>query len=199
MPPKARIKKEDIIKVTFEIVRKEGMEAVNARRIAKEMNCSVQPIFSNFSNMEELKKEVLQKAYDKYYEYITSSNGIDETYKSIGINLIKLAKEEPKIFQILFMSPHEVPYNTFITSNESYNFIESTIEKRFSMKMSKEDIASFHAKMWFFTHGIASLVASQTCSFTDEEISELLTQEFIALSLLEKYKRDHQIDPIVKI
>lgn len=199
MPPKARIKKEDIIKVTFEIVRKEGMEAVNARRIAKEMNCSVQPIFSNFSNMEELKMEVLQKAYDKYYEYITSSNGIDETYKSIGINLIKLAKEEPKIFQILFMSPHEVPYNTFITSNESYNFIESTIEKRFSMKMSKEDIASFHAKMWFFTHGIASLVASQTCSFTDEEISELLTQEFIALSLLEKYKRDHQIDPIVKI
>lgn len=197
MPPKVKIKKEDIIQATFDIVRVEGLEAVNARRIAKEMNCSVQPIFSNFSNMEELKKEVIQRAFDTYYEYITTVNDGDEEYKSVGVNLIKLAKEEPKIFQILFMSPHDTPYNTFITNNESYQYIESTIEKRFSMKMSKEAIASFHAKMWFFTHGIASLVASDTCSFTDEEISDLLSQEFMALALLEKFKNDHCLEKIL--
>lgn len=194
MPPKTRIQKEDIIQVAFDIVRAEGLEALNARRIAKELNCSVQPIFSNFSNMEELKQIVVQKAYDTYYAYITTVNENDEDYKSVGVNLIKLAKEEPKLFQILFMSPHETSYSIFITDDESYQYIESTIEKRFSMKMTKESIASFHSKMWFFTHGIASLVASKTCFFTDEEISQLLTEEFMALALLEKYKNDQSLE-----
>ena len=39
--------------------------------------------------------------------------------------------------------------------------------------------------MWIFTHGLATLVASK-CTFTDEEINELLTSEFKALLVLEK-------------
>ena len=41
MPPKTRIQKEDIIQVAFDIVRAEGLEALNARRIAKELNLSL--------------------------------------------------------------------------------------------------------------------------------------------------------------
>ena len=51
MPPKVKITKEDIIKTSLELIKKYGVESVNARAIAKELNCSTQPIFSNFSSM----------------------------------------------------------------------------------------------------------------------------------------------------
>lgn len=189
MPPRTKIKKEDIIRTTFEIVRKEGLESVNARRVAKELNCSVQPIFSNFSNMNDLKEEVLQLAYNKYIEYITSSEkDTDNQYKSIGVNYIRLAREEPKLFQILFMSQSNLTLDAFMKDNQTLDYVKNAIMKYENVEI--EDITLFHIKMWFFTHGIASLIANDTCIFTDEEIDKLLTEEFIALTLLEKYKKE---------
>jgi AcrR family transcriptional regulator len=48
MPPKVRITKEDIINAAIEIVRKDGAQAINARNLAAYLNCSTQPVFSNF-------------------------------------------------------------------------------------------------------------------------------------------------------
>lgn len=191
MPPKVKIKKEDIIQATFEIVRKEGIEAVNARRIAKELHCSVQPIFSNFSNMDDLKDKVILLAFDKYVEYITSKTDSQNQYKSIGINLIKLAKEEPNLFKLLFMHESNLSYSHFMMDNQSYHYIEETIMRY--VGMDKGNIPEFHSKMWLFTHGIATLIANNTCTFTDNEIDELLTDEFIALTLLEKFKKENNI------
>ena len=188
MPPKTKIKKEDIIDVTFEIVRKEGLESVHARRIAKELGCSVQPIFSNFSNMNDLKQEVFQKAFEKYMEYITTHVEGENAYKSMGIKYIQLAKEEPKIFEMLFMTKSNLTFDHFMVDNESFGYIEKAMMK-YDL-INQEHIPSFHSKMWFFVHGIASLVANETCTFTDEEISRLLTEQFTALVLLEKYNKE---------
>lgn len=35
--------------------------------------------------------------------------------------------------------------------------------------------------MWLYTHGIAGLIVTNTVSFTDKEISSLLTEQFQAL------------------
>lgn len=42
--------------------------------------------------------------------------------------------------------------------------------------------------MWIFAHGIATLIATGTVVFTDEQIKELLSYEFQALMLLENNK-----------
>ena len=39
--------------------------------------------------------------------------------------------------------------------------------------------------MWIFTHGIATLVATDTINFSDEDISNLLTSQYKALMKLE--------------
>ena len=62
MPPKVRITKEDIIHTAVEIVRRDGTGAINARVIAKELNCSTQPVFSNFATMEDLRYAVVAAA-----------------------------------------------------------------------------------------------------------------------------------------
>mgnify|MGYP002802269414 CR=1 FL=1 len=77
MPPRTVFKKEDVLNVAYAIVKKEGFEGLNARRIAKELNSSVHPIFRHFTDMEELKKAVYKKIYAKYkniyiYDKITN-------------------------------------------------------------------------------------------------------------------------------
>ena len=51
MPPKIKITKEEIIKTALELVRTSGEQSINARTVAGALNCSTQPIFSNFSSM----------------------------------------------------------------------------------------------------------------------------------------------------
>ena len=53
-----------------------------------------------------------------------------------------------------------------------------------STSLVGKDLKSFHVKMWLFTHGIATLIASSAVNLSDEEISNLLSSEFKALMLL---------------
>ena len=60
MAPKIKITKDDIINTSIELIREGGEQSLNARAIASALNCSTQPIFSNFTSMEELEKETLK-------------------------------------------------------------------------------------------------------------------------------------------
>ena len=66
MPPKQRITREMILERSFDMFCREGMEAVNARSVAKALNCSTQPIFSYFSGMDDLKTSLEQKAKETF-------------------------------------------------------------------------------------------------------------------------------------
>ena len=185
MPPIVKIKREDIIDTTFEIIRKEGLEAVNARKIAQNLNCSVQPIFSNFENMEDLKKCTLEKIALYFYKFII--NLYDDKlpkYKQVGMNYIKFAKQEPIFYKILFLENHSIRTPMLEADNEDLNMIKQYVES--STNLTKENIQAFHVKMWIFTHGLATLVSSKNIDIPEKQISDLISKEFQALMLLEE-------------
>ena len=100
MPPKVRINKADIIETAIKLVRENGREALNARAIAASLNCSTQPIFSNFSSMKELEESVLFAAYEIYLNKLRREceNEKYPKYKSFGMAYIRFAGEEKEIF-----------------------------------------------------------------------------------------------------
>lgn len=183
MPPIKKFQKEDIINATYKIVRIEGMEAVNARRIAKELNCSIQPIFHNFTTMEELKTQVYEKILETYHNYMLSDIECEYPYRQTGKNYIKFAREESKLFQMIFMSPTNLPPEKFMLEDSNFKNIEKFAGD--ITKLSTDRIKEFHTKMWIFTHGIATLMASKTCEFTESQIDKLLVDEYQALIKLE--------------
>ena len=66
MPPKKRITRELILKKAFDMVHEEGIDSLNARALAKKLNCSTMPIFQSFQDMRDLKMEV-KRWIDEYY------------------------------------------------------------------------------------------------------------------------------------
>lgn len=186
MPTKIKISKEMILDSAFSIVREYGIEKLSNRELANQLKCSIRPIYYQFENVEELQKELYQKIEKYFYQFLLDNMVEDiPQYKQVGINYIKFAKKEKKLFQTLFMSEIGLTPNAFVTkAGDDYKEIEKLI--KISTNLENEDIKDFHTKMWIFCHGIATLVANDTIYLTDNQIEELLSYEFQALMLLEE-------------
>lgn len=173
MPPVKKFQREDIVLAAYNIVKREGIKGVNARRIAKELGCSVQPIFHNFASMEILYQEVYKKMYQKYQEYLMSGISKEHPYKQMGLAYIRFAKDYPEFFKLIFMQKTNLNAETFVISDAIGKDVIGV--GRTLTGLSYEDQKKFHVKVWIFTHGIACLVATNTVKFTEEEIEKLLT------------------------
>jgi len=172
MPPIRKYDREIIIESALELVRLEGMRSLNARRLATNLGCSVQPIFHNFKNMEELVDEVMKKISLKYHEYMRASHVGEKAYKSLGLSYIKFASDFPEFFRLLFMNETSFTAESFIMQDEiSDDIIKAGQELT---GFSYEDQKKFHVQVWIFTHGIACLVATKTVLFQEQEIGYLL-------------------------
>lgn len=190
MPPRMLFKKEDVLNVAYEIVRKEGFANLNARRIAACMNSSVHPIFRHFTDMDDLKKAVYDKMFEKYHEYMFSGEEKPRPYKEMGMSYIRFAKDYPEFFKTIFMNNGKIiPEELIMSDTELYKNILKNVGDVTGIS-KEENVKEFHLKMWIFTHGIATMLASGTCDISEEQVSEMLTEEFLALMLSEKKKED---------
>ena len=176
MPPKVKVSKEDIINATVDIVRKFGEQTINARTIASVLNCSTQPIFSNFSSMEELQNAVVEKAKEIYDKYIQNEieRNIYPEYKASGMAYIRFAKDERQLFKILFMCDR-----TNDKSSESIEFgnkIEKIVYS--STGLDANNAKLFHLEMWAYVHGIATMIATGFADLEWELVSRMLTDAY---------------------
>lgn len=172
MPPTKKFQKEEIVNTAYELIKKEGLESVNARRIAKELGCSVQPIFHNFANMDDLNESVKEKIYKKYEEYMLSGINEAKGYKNTGLSYIRFAKDYPEFFKIFFMGKTDLTFHNFISSDSVDNEIIKAGQKLTGLSYNEQ--VDFHKKVAIFTHGLACLIATKTVEFTEQEIDKLL-------------------------
>ena len=195
MPKNIKISKEMILDSAVEIVRLYGMTKLSNRELANKLKCSIRPIYYQFENVEKMQEELYLKIEQYFYKFILD-NMVKEIpkYKQVGINYIKFAKKEKKLFQTLFMTDVGLTPDAFVSkAGEDYKEIEKFI--KISANIKEEDIKDFHTKMWIFCHGIATLVANDTIKLTDNQIQDLLSCEFQALMLLEENPNNKWVLP----
>ena len=185
MPPKIKVTKEDIINTALMLLKNEGEGAINARRIAKELGASTQPVFSNFENMEELRNALSEASYKLYLSFLTkeSEGGKYPKYKAFGMAYIRFAKTEKELFKFLFMCDRSgkdlTPTSDF---NESVEIIMS------QNGISREEAELMHLEIWASVHGIATMFATSFLSLDEELISRMLSDVYqgIRLSIKER-------------
>ena len=172
MPPKVRIKKEDIINATVELVRQNGANAIKARTIAKHLSCSTQPIFSNFSSMEELDSAVTEAAREHYYGFLKNEaeSGKYPTYKAFGMAYIRFAKEEKELFKLLFMCDRG---GKPITPAEDF---EASVQMIMEIcGLTREKAQLMHLEIWAAVHGIGTMLATSFLELEWEVISNMIS------------------------
>lgn len=193
MPPKAKFTKAQITEAAFGILREEGMENLTARALGAKLGSSACPIFTAFANMEEVQQSAIAAAKALYKEYV--EKGLLETpaFKGVGMQYIQFAVNEPKLFRLLFMTEQTtVPDFDRVLPliDQSYTEILASITENYGVTNTAAQ--RLYSHLWIYTHGIASLCATKMCRFTEEEISDFLTEVFV--SLLKKCKEEQNHD-----
>lgn len=177
MPPKVKVKKEDILVSSIGMVREKGADVLNARALAAHMGCSTQPIFSNYASMEELKQDVMRNVYDIYLDFLKREIESNQypPYKAAGMGYIRFAKEEKEFFKLLFMRDRsqEKIMDEF---DESTQMSIAMIRKE--LGLSYEAANQFHLEMWIYVHGIASLLATSYLPLEWKDISSMVTNMY---------------------
>ncbi|MBQ7315229.1 MAG: TetR/AcrR family transcriptional regulator [Clostridia bacterium] len=179
MPPKVKVTKEDIINAAVDIVRKSGAQAINARTVASVLNCSTQPVFSNFATMDELRLAVVEKADIVCQEYMQREveSGEFPPYKANGMAYIRFAKEEKELFKLLYMrdrSNESIPEESELTDK-----MESMVHH--NTGLNGTDAKLFHLEMWAYVHGIATMFATGFLDLDWELVSKMLTDSYQGL------------------
>lgn len=193
MPPKAKFTKTEIIEAATAIVRKDGIEALTSRALGIQLGSSARPIFTVFPNMDEVRQAVIDSAKSLYKKYVEKGLAQEHPFKGVGTQYILFSVNEPKLFQLLFMTEQpQIPEFSGILPliEESYETILLSIQKDHGIDEPFARKLYYH--LWIYTHGIATLCATKMCRFTSEEISSMITE--VCMSILKNRKVDEDND-----
>lgn len=170
MPPKVKISREAIVEKAFELTKAYGFEKVTARLLASELECSTQPVFYAFRNMEELKEEVYKKTQKFFAETMLQQPSDPEIpyFLSMGLKYVELAQNEKNLFHLLCMSDSGTKLKSLYD-----------LAKHVPIPIEPE----VFVKTWIFTHGIATIVSTNTTNIAPEEIKQFLIEACASFKL----------------
>lgn len=168
MARKKTILKENILKTAYLVLRNEGFKGFTARNIAKQMDCSTQPIYLEFKNMDELKSELMEKVYTYLTEEIYKCPRTGDQMLDFCINYIDFANKESNFFTALFL---ENQIDVCVLHQFSFQtFMEALSENRRTNQLNSKEKSRAFERIWPTIHGTASMVAQGTISFDEQEI-----------------------------
>lgn len=182
MPPRAKFTKNEIVEAAMQIVREHGLEAVTSRELGKRLGSSACPIFTVFSNMEEVKSEIIIETKEIYKGYVMEGLKQDVAFRGVGFAYIQFAIREPKLFHLLFMSEQSEPTDighTLMLIDANYEEILNSVKEPYGLQ--EEDAKRLYQHLWVYTHGIALMCATKVAVFTNEEIVSMMTDIFTSL------------------
>lgn len=165
MPPTVRFTRDAVLHAACQLMRREGMEALNARAIAKELGGSTQPIFRLFTNMEDLHRELILYVARQFQAHAEADMAqSDSPYIQLCTTYLLYGRDEPELFKLLFMRDRvsEGQYS----DQTNFDLVINIIKKE--TPLDDETALRFFERTWLFIHGLAVCIATKYIPCQDE-------------------------------
>lgn len=193
MPPKPKFTREEVIAVALELVSEKGMSALTSRDLGARLGSSARPIFTIFSSMEEVQEAVRDAAMKRFEGYAEKAMHYTPVFKQVGMQMILFAKEEPKLFQLGFMSENQ-NVESFDDIYERLGGVAlqcvDVIQRDYGL--TEQEARKLFEHVWIHTFGIGALCVTGMCNFSEEQIIEMLGHDFMAMMMLIKSGKINQ-------
>ena len=165
MPPTVRFTRDAVLHAACQLMRREGMEALNTRAIAKELGGSTQPIFRLFTNMEDLHRELILYVARQFQAHAEADMAqSDSPYIQLCTTYLLYGRDEPELFKLLFMRDRvsEGEYS----DQTNFDLVFNIIKKE--TPLDDETALRFFERTWLFIHGLAVCIATKYIPCQDE-------------------------------
>lgn len=165
MPPTVRFTRDAVLHAACQLMRREGMEALNARAIAKELGGSTQPIFRLFTNMEDLHRELILYVARQFQAHAEADMAqSDSPYIQLCTTYLLYGRDEPELFKLLFMRDRISEGQDSDQTN--FDLVFNIIKKE--TPLDDETALRFFERTWLFIHGLAVCIATKYIPCQDE-------------------------------
>ena len=133
----------------------------------------------------------------RFESYAEKALDYTPAFKQVGMQMILFAMEEPKLYQLLFMS--EITRarsfdDIFAELGDMANVCIDVIIRDYGLSEQDADILFRH--VWIHTFGIGALCATGMCRFSQEQIIQMLGQDFMAMLYYAKSGRLNMPTPV---
>ena len=180
MPRQPRFSKDDIVAAGLRIVRASGFEAISARALGKELGTSSSPMFTMFRDMNEVVDAIRNAAEKTFTARMNGVTGYFPAFKEFGLRLVAFAKEDPNLFQMLFLGKDARPEIAESIARECLCAVEQ------GYGLTSEQAEMLFRQMWPVACGIAALCVRHPEDFSEEEVSKTLSYHFSGILLMIK-------------
>jgi AcrR family transcriptional regulator len=185
MPPSVKFQKEEIVTAALEVARQRGIDAVTAREVARALKVSVGPIFTWFDTMDQLKAEVYAQAGALYRSYIQRGLAGPIPFLGVGQQYIRFAREEPELYKLLFLTGAGTYGGGAMAALKlSQDLARDSVMRIYHMNATTAD--RYFRDLWLVVFSFATLIVTDDCPYSDEEMSAVLTE--VSLSICKAYK-----------
>jgi len=193
MPPKPKRNREEVMDAAINILRKDGYESITARNLAQELSVAPSSVFTHFSSKDELEGAILERIRNIYGEYLAQGAKLNPPFKGCAVKFLEFAKNEPNMYRLIFMRKNTDRELSELIFTESYRkeILDSAIK---SFGIDEKQAVWLYDNLWAYIHGMATLIVTGACSFSDEEICSRLGTICRGMLLLLKMPKDDRTD-----
>ncbi len=185
MAPKVKFRKDEIVQAALAVAGTKGIDAVTAREVARQLGISTRPIFTYYDTMDRLKADVYTLAKERYREYVKRGLEGPVPFLGVGQQYLHFAKEEPELYKLLFLTrPDAVSGGAMEALRFSQDLVRESLMRIYHMDGETAD--KYFRDLWLVVFSFATLIVTDDCPYTDEEMSAVLTE--ISLSVCKAYK-----------
>lgn len=168
MARKKTITKKQILRAAYTIVATEGFSNFTARRVASKMKCSTQPIYLEFQNMSDLRKEVLNKINERLEQEIYSRVILGDAILDLSIAYVEFAINEPTMYRAIYTENY--PESHYVVDYGRRLFMQN-LNKDLRYRDLEQSIKdSLFTQTWLTATGIATLSSGNLYRPSREEL-----------------------------
>lgn len=172
MARKKEIDKQRILNAAYKLAVRGGIESLTARNIAKAVNCSTQPIYLEFENMQDLRNQVLARISDELKSNTLQQNFTGEPLIDLDLSYLYFAKEHVDLFRAMFVDGKFG--NQMIVDTLMGLGIEKFKQQFDAEQYSDERLKHIVIANWIAATGLATLLINKMANFTQAQMVSVL-------------------------
>ncbi len=156
--PKVKFTKEMILSASLDIVMNEGIDHLTIRKVAENLGSSVVPIYTAYTNRENLMKDVYDFIAVEILSF-TSTKYTGNYFLDIGIGVLRFAEARTDLFKSYFLSSQSHEIYLLIEKN----YLDTLKQDAYFQYLPTEEAAKdMLYKNWMIGLGIAMTFINST-------------------------------------
>ena len=178
--PKQHITREMILNEAFALAREAGPEQVLVKNVARRLGCSVQPLYSYFTDMGALRAALAEHAGAFVRQYVAQRVDPADPFRTTGLAYMRLAREEPHLYRLYMLRSRAglCSFDDVVLREGNPAAVEYLVHAE---GLTARQARRFYADMLVYNLGVSVMLATKGCELAEDEVWAHLDNVYTAL------------------